>query len=359
MEDRFFIGFVIAASLAMAWISAPFFGAILWALVVAIVFKPVHRTLAARMPKRHTTPAMLTLLLMIAVVIIPAAMIASLLIDQAISTYTSLQSRQIDLVRLMRDIQNGLPSWANELIGRFGPKDLDALQSRLAAAVTDAVRLGATQAVSIGQSALALVMQLGIMLYLTFFLIRDSDAMITKISRRLPMHSQQRRRLFEKFITVIRATIKGSFVVAIVQGALGGIVFAILGIKAALMWGVVMGMFSLVPAIGTGIIWVPVAIYLLATGSIWQGMVLIGVGVLVIGMVDNVLRPILVGKDTRMPDYVVLIATLGGLSVFGMNGIVVGPVIAAMFFAAWDIFAEERTEERISEKAAEAEAAKH
>lgn len=342
LEDRFFLGFIAVATAAMAWIAMPFFGAILWALVAAIVFKPVHRRLASMMPRRHTTPALITLILLIAIVIIPAVMLGSLLIDQAISIYNSIETRQLDLIKLMRDVQNGLPDWMQDALSRISPKDVAALQGRLASTLTDAVKLGAGQAVSVGQGALSFVMQLGIMLYLAFFLIRDGDLLTRKISLRLPLDRHKRRDLFNKFTTVIRATVKGSFVVAIVQGALGGIIFAVLGINAALLWGVIMGMFSLVPAIGTGIVWLPVSIYLLATGQQWQAFVLAGFGVLVIGMVDNVLRPILVGKDTRMPDWVVLIATLGGLSVFGMNGVVVGPVIAAMFIAAWDIFADER-----------------
>jgi predicted PurR-regulated permease PerM len=141
---------------------------------------------------------------------------------------------------------------------------------------------------------------------------------------------------------VIRATVKGSIVVAIVQGILGGVIFAFLDIRAAVLWGVVMGLFSLIPAVGTGIIWVPVSIYLLATGSVWEGVTLLMLGFFVISMVDNVLRPILVGQDTQMPDYVVLISTLGGLSVLGINGLIVGPVVAAMFISAWEIFTENR-----------------
>jgi predicted PurR-regulated permease PerM len=145
-------------------------------------------------------------------------------------------------------------------------------------------------------------------------------------------------------VVVIRATIKGSVVVAIVQGLIGGLVFWALGIEGALLWGVLMGAFSLLPAVGTGIIWVPMALYLLFTGQIWQGVALVFCGILVIGMVDNVLRPILVGHETRIPDYVVLITTLGGLELFGFHGIVIGPVIAAMFIAVWNLMTEIRTE---------------
>jgi predicted PurR-regulated permease PerM len=144
------------------------------------------------------------------------------------------------------------------------------------------------------------------------------------------------------FTTVIRATVKGNVVMAIVQGALGGLIFWFLGVHASVLWAVVMAFLSLLPAVGSALVWVPVAIYFLVTGATWQGIVLIAYGVLVIGMVDNVLRPILVGKDTKMPDYVVLISTLGGMAIFGLNGFVIGPVIAAMFMAVWEIFATSR-----------------
>jgi predicted PurR-regulated permease PerM len=181
------------------------------------------------------------------------------------------------------------------------------------------------------------------MLYLLFFLLRDGSALSKRIQDALPLRAEQERELFRKFATVIRATIKGSILVAALQGALGGLIFWLLGLHAPVLWGVVMGLLALLPALGAALVWVPAAIYLLATGSIWEGIVLLAFGAFVIGLVDNILRPLLVGKDTKMPDYVVLISTLGGLATFGLNGFVVGPVIAAMFIAAWDIFTESST----------------
>ena len=136
----------------------------------------------------------------------------------------------------------------------------------------------------------------------------------------------------------MRATVKGYVVVAVVQGALGGLALWALCIGGAVFWGVVMAFLSLLPAVGAALVWAPVAIYLLATGAVWQGVALIVWGVVVIGLSDNVLRPILVGKDTKLPDYVVLITTLGGMSLFGINGFVIGPTIAAMFMACWALF---------------------
>jgi predicted PurR-regulated permease PerM len=178
------------------------------------------------------------------------------------------------------------------------------------------------------------------MLYLLFFLLRDGRALSKRIQDALPLPPKQERALFSKFTTVIRATIKGSVLVAALQGALGGVIFWLLGLHAPVLWGVVMGLLALLPAVGAAVIWVPAAIYLLAIGDVWQGVVLLIFGAFVIGLVDNILRPLLVGKDTKLPDYVVLISTLGGLATFGLNGFVLGPVIAAMFIASWDIFLE-------------------
>ncbi|PYG96408.1 AI-2E family transporter, partial [Arthrobacter stackebrandtii] len=142
-----------------------------------------------------------------------------------------------------------------------------------------------------------------------------------------------------KFNRVVRATVKGNVLVAITQGALGGFIFWVLDIPSALVWAVLMAFLSLLPAVGAGIVWAPVAAYFLLTGAILPGIILTAFGVLVIGLVDNVLRPILVGKDTRMPDYLILVSTLGGLAVFGLNGFVIGPLIAALFVSSWAIFA--------------------
>jgi predicted PurR-regulated permease PerM len=182
----------------------------------------------------------------------------------------------------------------------------------------------------------------GVMLYLLFFLLRDGPIVFEKIRLAIPLHPEHKRHLFSKFTTVVRATVKGNIAIAALQGTLGGVIFAFLAIPGAVLWGTVMAFLSLLPAIGAALIWGPVAIYFLLTDAIWEGTVLVVFGVLVIGLVDNVLRPILVGADTQIPDYLVLISTLGGLVLFGVTGFVIGPVIAALFIAAWDLFSSNR-----------------
>jgi predicted PurR-regulated permease PerM len=201
------------------------------------------------------------------------------------------------------------------------------------------------QAVNIGQNTLNFVVSLFVMLYLLFFLLRDGDMLAQRIRRAVPLRPEQQHQLFDRFTVVIRATVKGNLVVALAQGALGGLMFWFLGIHAPVLWGVLMAIFSLVPALGATVVWLPVSIYLVVTGRAWAGIGLAAYGALVIGTVDNLLRPILVGKDTKMPDYLVLIATLGGIAAFGINGFVIGPVIAALFITVWDIAAAGRSPE--------------
>lgn len=278
------------------------------------------------------------------IVIVPWSLVVALLARQAAGVYQRLQDGEIDFQQYLLQITEVLPGWITGLFEEFGITDFGDLQERLAAGLRGASQFLTEQLVNLGQTTFGFVLGLFVMLYLLFFLLRDGDELLQIIDRRVPLRAEQRHALAKKFTTVIRAMIKGTLVVAIVQGVLGGLIFWLLGIPAAALWGAVMGILSLLPAAGAPIVWIPVSLYLLAIGDVWQGVVLIVYGAVVIGLADNVLRPILVGKDTRIPDYIVLISTLGGLAVFGANGLLLGPVIAALFLAAWDIFGTEDQE---------------
>ena len=338
LENWTFLFFVILVSLLFALVISPFYGAILWAMVTAIMFAPINRKLLQIAPKRQNTAALLTLVIIIALVIIPAIFIGISLAEEVIGLYARVRSNEFDFVQIFAGLQKSLPPWGKALLDRFDIANTEQIAQKLSDGVATVARFLAQSVLGFGQSAFAFVAQLGVMLYLTYFLLRDGERVAARVGGKIPVAIDIKLALAEKFAVVIRATIKGSVVVAVVQGLIGGVIFSLLGIHAAILGGVAMGFFSLLPAIGTGLIWVPVAIYLLATGAVWQGFVLIFCGLFVIGMVDNVLRPILVGKETRMPDYVVLISTLGGLSIFGINGFILGPAIAALFMAAWEIF---------------------
>jgi predicted PurR-regulated permease PerM len=342
LEDNSFLLLIIAVSLAFVWILLPFYGAVLWGTVTAILFAPLHRWLLETMGQRRNLAAFVTVMIIIAVVILPMTLIGASLTREALGFYEKVQSGELDLIRFFQQVHDVLPAWATSLLDRFGIASLGAVQEKVSAGLMAGSQYIATQALSIGQSTFDFIANLFVMLYLLFFLLRDEDALTRRIRDAIPLHSEQQGAFLLKFTIVIRATVKGDMLVALLQGTLGGLIFWLLGIGAPLLWAVVMALFSLLPAIGAGLIWLPVAVYLLATGAIWQGVILIAFGTLIIGLVDNFLRPMLVGKDTKMPDYVVLISTLGGIATFGLNGFVIGPVIAAMFIAAWDIFTASR-----------------
>jgi len=338
LQHQALLFLLIAVTLSFAWILLPFYGAILWAIVLAIIFSPIQRKLLALTRQRHNLAAFATLLLFLIVVFIPLVLIAATLVQEGASFYKKISSGQLNLGAYFEQGITSMPTWMSNLLSQFALGDFSTFLNTLSTAATDGSRYLATKALNIGQVTAEFIIGIGVMLYLLFSLLRDGQSLTTKIKQLIPMQEAHKNLLFARFTAVIRATVKGNIFVAALQGALGGVMFWFLGIPGAMLWGVMMALMSLLPAIGAAIIWGPVAIYFLITGSIWQGLTLIIYGVLVIGLIDNILRPILVGKDTQMPDYVVLISTLGGIAIFGLNGFVIGPAIAALFIATWDIF---------------------
>jgi predicted PurR-regulated permease PerM len=343
LRDRAFLLLLILVSVAFAWVLWALSGAILWGTILAILSAPLNRRLTRRFGDRRTAAALVTLVLVVFIVILPVTFIGSLLVKQAVDVYARVKSGELNLAQLFQLIVQTFPGWAVRLLERLDLTDLTAVQQRLSEELLRGSQFFATQALSVGQRTFTVVVSFFVMLYLLFFLLRDGDDLVRRIRAAVPLSAEHQHALSENFTLVIRATVKGTVVVALAQGVLGGLMFWVLGIRGALLWGVVMALLSLLPGVGTALVWVPVAVYYLATGAVWSGLLLIGYGVLVIGLVDNVLRPVLVGKETRMPDYVVLISTLGGLAVFGANGIVVGPIIAALFLAAWNIVATSKS----------------
>ena len=336
-----FLLLLALVTVAFFWIISPFFGAVFWAMVLALMFMPVHRRLCAQLRGRDTLAALGTLLFCMVIVVVPMIFVVGAMVDEATSFTQRLRTGEFNPRTYFEQIQNALPGWSRDLLGRFGLFNAQDVVDKLTAAVVQGGQALTTRALAIGQNTLMLLVNLGIMLYLLFFFLRDGRDLAQTIRRAVPMQTQHTDFLLSKFATVVRATVKGTVVVALVQGVLGGVAFAFLGIHGAVLWGVVMSVLSLLPAIGAALVWAPVAIYLIATGSMIEGLGLAAWGAGVMGMVDNLLRPILVGKETKLPDYLVLLSTIGGLSIFGVNGFLIGPAIAALFVATWALFSHE------------------
>ncbi|MFJ7314235.1 AI-2E family transporter [Pseudomonas sp. NPDC098747] len=331
---------LLLVTVAFIWILLPFYGAVFWAVILGILFAPMQRKLQMKFGWERNLTSLCTLSICLVIAILPVIIISLLLVQEGASVYKNIESGELDIAAYLAQFKQSLPPYFQNLLDRFGMGELNGLREKIVKAAMQGSQALASQAFSFGQGTFEFVVSFFIMLYLLFFFLRDGAELARKVRTAVPLEETHKRRLQLKFNRVVRATVKGNLVVAITQGALGGAIFWFLDIPSALLWAVLMAFLSLLPAVGAGIVWAPVALYFLLSGMIWQGVVLGLFGIFVIGLVDNVLRPILVGKDTRMPDYMILISTLGGLAVFGLNGFVIGPLIAALFMSSWALFIE-------------------
>jgi len=332
-----FLFLLVVVTLAFGVLIANFITPVFWAAVLAIVFRPVERWLGMRFGyKRPNLSAALTTVLVVLVVFIPLGFVGVAVSREAVDIYKRFTSGEL---AVSDAIDRGVPA-----LVRLGAQ-VGITPSTVRANITDAAstiaQFLASRAVSAGQNAVRAFGQFFLMLYVLYFFLRDGDQLLLTIARALPLGDARERALFERFTAVTRATLKGTLVVGAVQGTLGAIFFALLGLEGPVFWGAMMWACSLIPVIGPTIIWLPAAIFLLLTGAIAKGLLLLGLGTFVIALADNIIRPILVGRETRMPDFLVLLSTLGGLTLFGLSGFVAGPAIAALFITAWDMFARE------------------
>ena len=341
-ERTGFLAFLVLATVILALVVWPFVSSLLWATLVAIIFHPLQKRMLALLGGHRNIAALVTLAIIVVGVIVPAILIGTVVVQQAIALYTSLNYDTLDTAAMFASLREALPASLRQILDNSEYASYRVIEQNVQEFAKESIGLVAQQAVAVGSGALTFVLALGIGIYVMYFFLRDGDALGLKVRNALPLPRATARRLSERFVLIVRATIKGSVVVGIVQGALGTITFWIVGMPSAVLFGVLMALFSLLPAVGPAIVWVPVAIYLLVTAEIWQGAVVILSGVLVIGLADNLLRPILVGRDTGIPDWLVLITTLGGIASLGLSGIVLGPLAAGLFLAGWAIYTEQR-----------------
>lgn len=341
-ENGGLIVLLALVTIGLAMVVSSFAGALLWAALAAVLFQPLYRRLLERSPGHRNRAAALTLLIITFAVIIPAFIIGSLVVEQASGVYGQMRSGQINFAQYFQQVHSALPDRLQSALGNAGLGTFERVQIKISEALGNSASMITQRALAIGANAAAFLLAFGVGLYVTFFLVRDGEELGAKIVAAMPLEHSVAVRIAAGFVTVVRATLKGSGLVALAQGALGAITFWIVGLPAALLWGMLMAIAALLPAIGPAIIWGPVAIYLFATGAVWQGIVVIASGVVVIGLADNILRPMLVGRDAGIPDWLVLVTTLGGIELLGLSGIVIGPLAGALFITSWQILTEQR-----------------
>jgi predicted PurR-regulated permease PerM len=329
-----FLTFVLLVTVSFFCLIKDFLLACFWAIILAVVFDPAYQRFRQTFKNSETLPLFLTMLMIILVFVIPFLTLTLMITVESTDYYNKIQSGEINPQLYFQEIVALLPKF-NKL-SHLGVIRVEEISSSLGNTVAETVKYVAQQAPAVTQNILNLIIQVALAFYILFFLLRDGHLLLRKFISLVPIGDRIEIELLERFTSVARATVKGGLIVAVIQGSLGGLLFWFVGIPAAFLWGMLMIVLSLLP-IGSTLVWGPAAVILFLQGQTLKAVILLTVGILAIGLVDNFLRPRLIGKDSKMPDYLVLVSTLGGLAWFSLTGFVLGPIIAALFITCWDI----------------------
>jgi len=310
---------------------------ILLAGIFSAMAQPVFRKIDRLLGGRPSLSALSTLMLFTLVILLPLSGLIGIITAEAMNVGQSITpwvQRQIAEPAAFTEYLQKLPFYEEmlpyheQIIRKAGE-----FANRISSFLVNSLSAGAAGTVTF-------IFMFFIFLYSSYFFLLDGRVLLDRILYYLPLEERAEQRLLERFTTVTRATLKGTAVIGVLQGGLAGVAFAVVGIEAAVFWGTVMTVLSIIPAVGSALVWVPAAIILAAGGSYLKAAGLALFCALVVGSVDNVLRPRLVGKDTQMHDLIIFLGTLGGIALFGVIGFVVGPIIAALFVTIWDIYGE-------------------
>jgi predicted PurR-regulated permease PerM len=331
---------IVALALAVTIVFAMLIWNFVLALLLAAVFSgaayPAYCKVLAWLRGRRGMAAGLTLVTLLLIVFLPMLILLNLVATQAYELSQAVIPWMEAQMQGTHDLQLRLPDWVpfREAIPITGPEAAAKMGELVGKA--GGVLVSGLSAATMGTAAFFL--RFFVLLYAMFYFLKEGPELAAKVLDTAPLPRAAKVALVEKGLSVTRATIKGTLVIGLIQGALGGLSFAVAGIEGAAFWGALMAVASVIPSVGTAIVWVPAVTYLFLTGDTTVGIALTLWNALIVGSVDNLLRPVLVGGDTQMPDILILVSTLGGLGVMGIPGLVVGPVIAALFVTMWDIY---------------------
>jgi predicted PurR-regulated permease PerM len=325
----------VGTTVLFVWVIWDFLLALLLAAILTGIFHPLYRRIARRIGHRRSVAAVITVGGVLLGVIAPIVVFTIMIADQAVQM--SRVARPWVEANAWRFTQGDglfervpqlgfLLPYRDQIMPKLGEL-ASQIGSWSVALVTEAARQTATAA-----------LMLFVMLYAMYFFLKDGKLALDKMLYYLPLPPEDETRMVQRFMSVSRATIKGTIIIGAIQGALGGVAFAVAGIQGAAVWGTLMALLSAIPGLGHALVWIPVVIYLAAAGEWGKCIGLLVWCAGVVGSVDNFLRPWLVGKDTQLPDIIILVSTLGGLVLFGPFGFIVGPIVAALFVTVWDLY---------------------
>lgn len=341
-KERFRKAFVVALTLAytvafLAMLSG-FFEALLLAAIFSGLTYPLYLWLLQRLGGRRTSASLLTLVITLFAMLIPLLFLLALVAEQAIDVAREAKPWIEQQLAQSESQATGLPDWV-PFADRLEPYR-DEIMAKLGEFASASGTFLAGGLAQLSEGTFVFFFQLFIMLYAMFFFLMDGPALMKHIMNYAPLSQADRQKMIDVALSVSRATIKGALLIGAIQGTLAGIGFAVAGIEAAVFWGAIMAVLSILPGIGAPLVWVPAVIYLFMSGQVVAGIGLLIWSAGVVGSIDNFLRPVLVGRDTKMPDLLILLSTLGGIALFGASGLVLGPILAALFLTVLAIYSK-------------------
>lgn len=336
-HQAFLLCLVVGISLLFVQVIRPFLLAVLLAAVFAGLAQPPYRWVLRRLRGRRAIAALLVMLVLLLGVAVPLAGFLTMVASEAVQVSQGAGEWFRDQAGRLADLRNlasripfadrvlpeggQLAEQFRELAGRAGP----ALMGNLAAAT---------------RGTLNFFLQLFVLLYAMFFFLKDGPDILQTILSYIPLGTSEKDEMLERFVSVTRATIKGSLLIGAIQGAAAGLAFWVVGVPGAAFWGTIMAVLSVIPAVGAALVWIPAVIYLFLIERVGAGIGLLVWCAVVVSTVDNFLRPRLIGHDARMSDLLTLLSTLGGILLFGAVGFIVGPIVAALFVTIWHIYGQ-------------------
>lgn len=335
---RHFLFFLLLGIVTIAFLTIlkPFFYPLFWAAILAGVFYPFYKWLSSK-TKSPSLSSVIILFAVFFIIIIPLGAVTALVANEAFELYSRASSNTGEI----NQFWSGFIDWIkhNQYARQLNINEAFITQkfSEFSQFITSFL-LNSIKTLT--QNSLIFGIMFFIMFYALFFFVRDGEKFLQQLMHLSPLGDRYEKVLYRKFISTVRATLKGSLIIGIIQGVLGGLMFAVAGISGSLIWGMLMALLATIPGIGSYFIWFPAALIMLFTGKVAIGVGMILFGAIVIGTIDNILRPLFVGKDSQLHPLLVLFSTLGGIAVFGISGFVIGPVIASLFLAFWEMYDE-------------------
>lgn len=334
----FMFALLILVGIGVYFVFKPFLIPIIVAFIISQLFKNWYTKVLKKMKGRKAAASGVMLLIVFLVIFIPLVIASSLIISEATDVFEAIQRNNIK--EKIVTFVGGLPL---EKIGIDLPSQEESANSaEQAQKITKAFgEFALTIVKSTYQGVSTAFFMSFVMFFALYYFFKDNTKIIKTMMNLSPLRNVQEKMLLDKFVAISRATLKGTLVIALIQGIIMAITFWIAGVPSASLWGLLTVIISMIPVIGPPIVWIPVAVITLIMGNIWQAILIAAVGAGIVGTIDNFLRPKLVGNDTSLHPLLVFLSTIGGLAVFGISGFILGPIVVVLFITLLDIYKTE------------------